>query len=64
MRTGDLVRVVRLPRFWGSDDIRGEIGIVVGYATEESNRFLRVMIGDRTWTVPANCAEVLGEAPH
>ena len=61
MDKGDLVRVVRLPRYWGSDDIRGEIGIVVGHALSAAERYLRVMIGDRTWTVPTACLEVISD---
>lgn len=71
-RPGDLVRIVKLPKYWGAADLRGSIGLVIGGATvDENGRISRSRIGDRwcailvdgkRWTLPTECLEVISEA--
>lgn len=72
VKPGDLARVVRLPKYWGADDIRGSIGVVIGSTIFDPNgsirrhtgiggTWLRILIEEKLWTVPSNCLEVISE---
>ena len=72
VKPGDLARVVRLPKYWGTADIRGSIGVVIGRTIFDPNglirrhtgiggTWLRILIEEKLWTVPANCLEVISE---
>ena len=45
LRVGDLVKIVRLPKYWGSSDIRGLFGTVVEQGGHEE-RWI-VFVGGR-----------------
>lgn len=71
-RPGDLVRIVKLPRYWGAADLRGSVGLVIGLATvDEGGQISRSLIGGRwcailidgkSWTLPTECLETISEA--
>jgi hypothetical protein len=54
---GDLVRVVRLPKYWGAADIRGSVGIVLSMIPESS--FCIVLIDGKEWKAIVSGLEVL-----
>ena len=72
MRPGDLVRVIKLPRYWGSTDLRGSVGLVIGAATVDESgqisrsfvggRWCAILIEEKRWTLPTECLEVINEA--
>lgn len=61
---GSLVRVVRLPKYWGMGDIRGSVGLIIGNltGTVEADGWCTVLIDGARWTIPLSCLEVLDEA--
>jgi len=44
VKTGDLIRIVDLPPYWGSSDVRGSLGFIV-ILMEDSN-FCKIIFGD------------------
>ena len=55
MRPGDLVRVIRLPKYWGAADIRGCIGIILRFTSDDSREVRRwcvVLIDNRHYSIP------------
>ena len=54
---GDLVRVVRLPKYWGAADIRGSIGILL--KMERFGSFCVVLIDGKEWKLAVHGLEVL-----
>ena len=54
---GDLVRVVRLPKYWGAADIRGSVGIVISMIPKSS--LCIVLIDGKEWKAIVSGLEVL-----
>ena len=44
MKSGDLIRIVDLPQYWGASDIRGSLGIIINLI-HDSN-FCEILLGD------------------
>jgi hypothetical protein len=71
-RPGDLVHVIKLPRYWGAADLRGSVGLIIGAATVDESgqisrsvgdgRWYAILIDSKRWTLPTECLEVLSEA--
>lgn len=72
VKPGDLARVVRLPKYWGAADIRGNVGVVIGHTVFDPNgiirrhtgiggRWFKILIEEKLWTVPSDCLEVISE---
>lgn len=69
MKPGDLVRVIKLPKYWGAVDLRGSVGLVIGSAgVDESGMITRMLIEDKwcavlidgkRWTLPSGCLETI-----
>lgn len=42
MKPGDLVRIVKMPKYWGSTDLRGKFGTVIEQGGHEERWFVLV----------------------
>ena len=66
MKPGDLVRVTRLPKYWGAADIRNFKGIIISPMKSPDGEIImnwkHVLIGDKTWKIPEYCLELISEA--
>lgn len=66
MKPGDLVRVMRLPKFWGAKDIRGNVGIILHPDFDSDGKlemnWIAVMINGKRWPLPKNCVEIVNES--
>lgn len=54
---GDIVRVVKLPKYWGAADIRGSVAMVVEIVV--ADRYCVVRTDSGSWTVATSGLEVI-----